>query len=91
MLSLQARRRPAPGRMTRRAGLLALAAATALIMTAGVAPARADNVRNAETWVLNAVNAPAAWQVTRGQGVTVAVIDSGVNPEVSDLDRKSVV
>jgi subtilisin family serine protease len=85
MLSLQARSRPAPGRMTRRAGLLALAAATALIMTAGAAPARADNVRNAETWVLNAVNAPAAWQVTRGQGVTVAVIDSGVNPEVSDL------
>ena len=87
MLSLQARSRPAPGRMTRRACLLALAAVTALIMTAGAAPARADIVRNAETWVLNAINAPAAWQVTRGQGVTVAVIDSGVNPGVSDLTR----
>jgi subtilisin family serine protease len=80
MLSLRT-----PGRATRRAGLLALATVTALIMTAGAAPARADTVRNAETWVLNAINAPAAWQVTRGQGVTVAVIDSGVNPGVSDL------
>jgi subtilisin family serine protease len=85
MLSLRARSWPAPGRVTRRAGLLALAAVTALIMSAGAAPARADTVRNAETWVLNAINAPAAWQVTRGQGVTVAVIDSGVNPGVSDL------
>jgi subtilisin family serine protease len=85
MLSRQARSRPAPDRLTRRAGLLALAAVAALIVTAGAAPARADTVRNAETWVLNAVNAPAAWQVTRGQGVTVAVIDSGVNPRVSDL------
>jgi subtilisin family serine protease len=36
-------------------------------------------------WVLNALNVPPAWQVTRGQGVVVAVIDSGVNPQVSDL------
>ena len=31
------------------------------------------------------LNAEAAWSVTRGAGVTVAVIDSGVNPYVSDL------
>ena len=85
MLSLQTRSLQAAGRMTRRAGVLALAAATALIMTSGAAPARADTVRNAEMWVLNAINAPAAWQVTKGQGVTVAVIDSGVDPGVSDL------
>jgi subtilisin family serine protease len=35
--------------------------------------------------VLNMVNAQAAWPVTQGAGVTVAVIDSGVNPNVSDL------
>jgi len=85
MLSLQTRSLQAAGRMTRRAGVLALAAATALIMTSGAAPAPADTVRNAEMWVLNAINAPAAWQVTKGQGVTVAVIDSGVDPGVSDL------
>jgi subtilisin family serine protease len=83
--SLQARSLQAMGRMVRPAGMLAVAAATALIVTSGAAPARADTVRNAETWVLNAINAPAAWQATKGQGVTVAVIDSGVNPSVSDL------
>jgi len=31
------------------------------------------------------MNVPAAWQQTEGAGVTVAVIDSGVNPYVSDL------
>src|SRR5207244_1103886 len=34
---------------------------------------------------LNMLNAEAAWSVTRGAGVTVAVIDSGVNPDISDL------
>jgi len=72
-------------RNARRAGGLALAAVTALIMAGGAAPARADSVRNAQTWVLNAVNAPPAWQVTKGQGETVAVIDSGVDPGASDL------
>ena len=32
-----------------------------------------------------AISAPTAWQVTEGQGVVVAVIDSGVDPNVSDL------
>src|ERR1700728_2184419 len=49
------------------------------------APAGSDTVRDAQMWVLDAVSAPAAWPVTRGQGATVAVIDSGVNPAVSDL------
>ena len=49
------------------------------------APAGADTVRDAQMWVLDAVSAPSAWLTTRGQGTTVAVIDSGVNPDVSDL------
>jgi hypothetical protein len=69
----------------RRAGVLALAVAIALILTLDATPARADGVRDAQAWVLNAINAPAAWQFSQGQGVTVAVIDSGVNPDVSDL------
>jgi subtilisin family serine protease len=76
---------PRARRVTRRGGVLALTAMVALIMTVGNVPARADTVRDAQMWVLDAVNAPAAWQVTQGQGVTVAVIDSGVNPDVSDL------
>jgi subtilisin family serine protease len=74
-------------RGARQATALALAAAAALILalTIGAVPARADGVRDAQQWVLNALNVPAAWSVTQGQGVTVAVIDSGVNPNVSDL------
>ena len=63
---------------------LALAMSSALIVSTA-SPARADTVRAAEQWVLDAVNAPAAWQVSRGAGVTVAVIDSGVNGNVPDL------
>ena len=62
--------------------MLALLAAGAVAVPAS---ARADTVRDAQMWVLDAVSAPSAWSVTRGQGATVAVIDSGVNPAVSDL------
>jgi subtilisin family serine protease len=58
------------------------------LQAAGVllaAPARADAVRDSEMWVLDALNVQPAWAITRGQGVTVAVIDSGVNGDVSDL------
>ncbi len=66
------------------AGLLA-AVLTAWYLAAAAVPASADTVRNAQLWVLDAVSAPQAWQLTEGQGATVAVIDSGVNPAVSDL------
>jgi hypothetical protein len=50
-----------------------------------VLPAQADAVRDQEMWVLDMVHAPSAWPVTQGQGVLVAVIDSGVLGSVSDL------
>ena len=49
------------------------------------ASAAADGIRDNQQWVLDMLNAEAAWSVNRGAGVTVAVIDSGVNPDVSDL------
>ena len=75
--------------MSRRARASA-ACCAALAIGAGAAvtgagPASADEVRNAQMWVLDAINAPTAWQVTKGQGIVVAVIDSGVDPDVSDL------
>jgi subtilisin family serine protease len=73
-------------RMPRRAAASLLM--LALLGPAGAAiaaPAGADTVRDAQMWVLDAVSAPSAWPVTRGQGATVAVIDSGVNPAVTDL------
>jgi type VII secretion-associated serine protease mycosin len=66
------------------AGLVSLAAlAAAPAPDAAATPA--DSIQAKEQWVLSMLNAQEAWSVTRGAGVTVAVIDSGVNPHVSDL------
>jgi Subtilase family len=65
------------------AGALIACLQTAAILLA--APAGADVVRDGEMWVLDALNVQSAWSVTEGQGEVVAVIDSGVNPDVSDL------
>jgi hypothetical protein len=67
------------------AGALAIGAAAAGMMIAGASPALADSVRARQQWVLSALDVAPAWQHTQGQGVTVAVIDSGVVPGVSDL------
>ncbi|HEX6855321.1 MAG TPA: S8 family serine peptidase [Streptosporangiaceae bacterium] len=66
-------------------GLLVLTAVGAGPVLAAGQPALADSVRSAQQWVLDAVDAPTAWPVTQGSGVLVAVIDSGVRPDVSDL------
>jgi len=77
------------GRLFRRAPVLAAAVLAVLAVQAtgltAAAPARADVVRNTEMWVLDELNVQPAWTITQGQGVVVAVIDSGVNPAVSDL------
>jgi subtilisin family serine protease len=71
-------------------GLRVLAAAAAAVQL-GVLPAlpaRAapvDLVRDQQQWVFRMMGVQAAWPVSRGSGVIVAVIDSGVNPSVSDL------
>jgi subtilisin family serine protease len=62
-----------------------LAAACAGLLSLTAAPASADTVRDGQQWVLDMLDAPAAWTVSQGQGVTVAVLDSGVQPDVPDL------
>jgi subtilisin family serine protease len=69
----------------RAAAVTAAALATGWVGVLAATPARADVVRSAEGWVLSDLNLYTAWQQTQGSGVTVAVIDSGVDGDVSDL------
>ncbi|AWB86970.1 S8 family serine peptidase [Mycetocola zhujimingii] len=46
-------------------------------VTAGVTPAHADPVRDAEYWLAN-YGVTEAWNTTRGAGTTIAVIDTGI-------------
>ncbi|MEU1144689.1 type VII secretion-associated serine protease mycosin [Streptomyces sp. NPDC005863] len=63
----------------------ALSAALGLLM-AGIAatPAHADTVRSRQ-WHLDAMHAEEMWKTSTGRGMTVAVIDSGVDDTVADL------
>ncbi|HTX25968.1 MAG TPA: S8 family serine peptidase [Streptosporangiaceae bacterium] len=71
------------GRLARPAMGAVLCCAAALLLPAG--PAGADVIRSNQQWVLSMMDVPAAWQLTQGAGVTVAVLDSGVDGNVSDL------
>jgi type VII secretion-associated serine protease mycosin len=66
---------------------LAATVLTVAVMLSGVpfaSPAHADWVRN-DQWQLGALNAVAAWRQSNGDGVTVAVVDSGVDARHPDL------
>ena len=89
-----ARTRPKPSRMLLRAAAGAAAAVTLGLLPALPAAAAvagpADPVRDSQQWVFDMLDVQAAWQATEGSGVTVAVIDSGVYPNVSDLVGSTV-
>jgi hypothetical protein len=60
------------------AGLSALAAAAAVVALPGTALAQDTTFYDENTWVTDLIGAPAAWETSRGEGVTVAVMDTGV-------------
>lgn len=66
---------------SRVAGAVVLGVAASLLVAT---PAQADAVRDQEYW-LDAYGIRAAWAVNRGEGVTIAIIDTGVDGTVAEL------
>ncbi len=73
--------RPRPIRAT--AGLLATLLAAATLLVAAPA-AQSDQIRDSEYW-LKDYGIKQAWKVSKGEGVTVAVIDTGIADSHPDL------
>ncbi|MFJ1802488.1 S8 family serine peptidase [Streptomyces sp. NPDC088180] len=74
------------GRARRRVrvlGALAVAASWSVVFVGAAQPAAADT--QSKQWYLSAMQAEEMWKVTTGEGIKVAVIDSGVNSAMPSL------
>ncbi|MET9349783.1 S8 family serine peptidase [Streptomyces termitum] len=67
-------------------GAVAITALTAGLV--GVAPAATAADARSQQWYLDAMGVEKMWQKTTGKGMTIAVIDSGVDPSVPSLKGK---
>ncbi|WP_409471626.1 type VII secretion-associated serine protease mycosin [Streptomyces sp. HC307] len=70
-------------RYGRRTAAASAALGVLLVGVAG-APAHAETTRE-QQWHLDAMKAEQMWQTSTGEGITVAVIDTGVDPSNPDL------
>ncbi|MFE7426641.1 type VII secretion-associated serine protease mycosin [Streptomyces sp. NPDC057545] len=65
---------------------IAVSSALALLLV-GASPAYSDSIRS-QQWYLDAMNADQIWKMSTGENVTVAVIDSGVDASIPDLQGR---
>jgi len=66
-------------------GVVTTLTAAALLLPGTTGTALADTVRTSQQSVLRTLDVEHAWKVTKGRGVTVAVLDSGVDARHHDL------
>ena len=66
-----------------------VAAAVALLLLAAVTPASADTYRAAQWW-LDDYGVTKAWETATGRGITIAVIDTGIDGQHPDLTGQVV-
>jgi subtilisin family serine protease len=81
----QAHRRPG-ARLTRAAGAMLVLGSVFLVTAAG--PANGQAAYLGDQWGLTQVNAPAAWASGTGAGVTIGIVDTGVDANHRDLSGK---
>jgi hypothetical protein len=79
------------GRTLAGVGLVAALGLLPALPAAAAVDAPGDSIRDTQEWVFSMLNVQPAWQVTEGAGVTVAVIDSGVDGDVSVLSGGTVI
>ncbi|MFI5904962.1 S8 family serine peptidase [Streptomyces cyaneofuscatus] len=65
-------------------GALAVAASWSVLFAAAAQPAAAADVQSKQ-WYLGALQAEEMWKTSTGEGIKVAVIDTGVNPNTPSL------
>ncbi|MFJ8982018.1 S8 family serine peptidase [Streptomyces sp. NPDC102282] len=84
-MSQTRKRRMPPGMRGRLLGTMAVAAAWSVGFSGAAPSAVAADVQSKQ-WYLSAMQAEEMWKTTTGEGIKVAVIDTGVNSSTPSLD-----